>query len=145
MLTALSDSRRDEIMSDLERKTGRGTGAVWKFLLFLMIVAVVMGTWATYQYGAEWNVSINGRGIDELQPWEVVGGVVIGLVGLVVGLIGGAIGLIIGLLAAALAIMLAVLGIAAGVFFTAGFFLGPFLLLAAIILLIRRRTHPETI
>jgi hypothetical protein len=131
-------------MSDM-REARRGGGGIWKFLLFLMIVAVAMGTWAAYQYGAEWEMSINGRSFDELQPWEVIGGVIIGILGLIIGLIGGAIGIIIGLLAAAFAILMAFLGIFAGLFITAGVVLGPFLLLAAIILLMRRRSHPEVI
>lgn len=124
-----------------ERRTG---GGFWKFMLFLTIVAVAMGTFAAYQWG-DGVVYINDRSIGELQPWEVVGGVVIGIVGLIVGLIAGAIGLLIGLGAALLAISLAMLGIMSGVFIVAGIVLGPFLLLAAIILLVRRRTNPEVV
>jgi hypothetical protein len=131
-------------MDDTSERARRG-GGFWKFLLFLMIAAVAMGTWGAYQYGAEWDLVVNGRTFDELQPWEVVGGVIIGILGLIVGLVGGAIGLVIGLLAGAFAILMAFLGIFAGLFVTAGVVLGPFLLLAAIILLMRRRSHPEAI
>ncbi|GGY40715.1 hypothetical protein [Parvularcula lutaonensis] len=130
-------------MEEIEDR--RGGGGVWKFLLFLMVVAVALGTYAVYHFGADADIYINGRTVDELQPWEVVGGVIIGIFGLIIGLIGGAIGLLIGLGAAILAIALAMLGIMTGLFITAGVILGPFLLIAAIILLLRRRSHPEMI
>ncbi|MEM1381618.1 MAG: hypothetical protein AAGH41_13440 [Pseudomonadota bacterium] len=129
-------------MEEIEER--RSGGGVWKFLLFLMIVAVAMGTYAAYQWG-DGVVTINDRAISEFQPWEVVGGVIIGILGLLVGLLAGVIGLLIGLGAAILAISLAMLGILSGVFITAGVLLGPFLLLAAVILLMRRRTNPEVI
>lgn len=131
-------------MREVTEAPRRG-GGLWKFLLFIMIVAVALGTFAVYHYGADASISINGRSVDDLQPWEVVGGVIIGIIGLIIGLLGGAIGLLIGLSAAVLAVALAFLGIAAGLFITAGVVLGPFLLIAAIILLVRRRTHPEVI
>ena len=124
-----------------ERRSG---GGVWKFLLFLMVVAVAMGTYSVYQWG-DGVITINGREISDLQPWEVVGGVAIGIVGLIVGLLAGAVGIMIGLGAALLAISLALLGVLSGVFITAGVLLGPFLLLAAIILLMRRRTNPDMV
>lgn len=129
-------------MEEIEER--RSGGGVWKFLLFLVILAVAAGTFAAYQWGDE-VIYINGRGIEDLQPWEVVGGVAIGILGLIVGLLAGVIGLLIGLGAALLAISLAMLGIFSGLFITAGVLLGPFLLLAAIILLARRRTNPEVI
>jgi len=129
-------------MEEIEEQ--RSGGGFWKFLLFLMILAVVGGTVAAYQWG-EGFIYINDRGIEDLQPWEVAGGVVIGILGLIVGLFAGAIGLLIGLGAAILAIALAMLGIFSGLFITAGVLLGPFLLLAAVILLARRRSNPEVI
>lgn len=129
-------------MEELEER--RSGGGIWKFLLFVTIVAVAMGTFAAYQWGDGY-VYINDRGIEDLQPWEVVGGVIIGLLGLIVGLLAGAVGILIGIGAAVLAISLAMLGILSGVFITAGVLLGPFLLLAALILLMRRRTNPEVI
>lgn len=131
-------------MSEVEAKRGGG-GGVLKFMLFLIIVAIALGTFAMYQYGAEWGVTVNGQTVDELQPWEVVGGVIIGIVGLIIGLLGGAIGLLIGLGAALVAIALAFAGVMVGLFVTAGIVLGPFLLLAAIILLARRKSQPEVV
>ncbi|NRA30990.1 MAG: hypothetical protein HRU11_12115 [Parvularculaceae bacterium] len=129
-------------MEEIEER--RSGGGVWKFLLFLVILAVAGGTFAVYQWGDGF-IYINDKGLEDLQPWEVVGGVIIGILGLIVGLVAGAIGLLIGLGAALLAIALAMLGIFSGLFITAGVLLGPFLLLAAIILMMRRRTNPEVI
>lgn len=123
-----------------------GGGAVLKFMLFLIVVAIAGGTYVAYTYGADWGVTINGETIDDLQPWEVVGGVIIGILGLIIGLVGGVLGLLIGLAAALVAIALAFGGIAFGLFITAGVILGPFLLLAAVILLIRRSSaEPEVV
>lgn len=131
-------------MEEVEVRRSSG-GGVLKFMLFLIVVAIALGTFAAYQYGGEWGMTINGATIDQLQPWEVVGGVIIGIIGLILGLVGGAIGLLVGLAAAAVAIALAFGGIAIGLFLTAGVVLGPFLLLAAIILLARRKSEPEVI
>ncbi|MEE4210538.1 MAG: hypothetical protein V2I43_14895 [Parvularcula sp.] len=129
-------------MVEGERKRG---GGAMKFALFIMIMLVAAASVAVYHFGADGSIMINGRGVDQLAWWEVVGGVLIGLVGLVIGLAGGAIGLVVGLLAAFLAIALSLLGIFAGLFITAGVVLGPFLLIAAIIILMRRRTHPDVV
>ncbi|MEM9840685.1 MAG: hypothetical protein AAF830_16230 [Pseudomonadota bacterium] len=129
-------------MDEIEER--RSGGGVWKFLLFLMIVAVAMGTYAAYQWGDGY-IEINGRGMEDLEVWEVIGGVIIGILGLIVGLAAGAVGLLIGLAATILALALAMLGILSGLFITAGVVLGPFLLLAAVILLMRRRKNPEVV
>ena len=125
-----------------ERKNGGGVG---KFVLFLAIIAIASGTFAVYHYGADGHIIINGRGVDDLAPWEVVGAVIIGLLGLIVGLIGGLIGVIVALAAASVAIALGLLGIFAGIFLTAGFLLGPLLLIILIVMIIRRRTNPDVI
>lgn len=127
-------------MDEIEER--RSGGGVWKFLLFLMIVA--MGTYAAYQWG-DGAIYIDGRSVSDLQPWEVVGGVIIGILGMIVGLAAGAVGLLIGLAATVLALALAMLGILSGLFITAGVLLGPFLLLAAVILLMRRKSQPEVV
>lgn len=112
-------------------------------LVALLLVAVVAaGVWAVYQYG-DGQVMVNGRSVEDLQPWEVVGAVIIGIIGLVVGLAAGAVGLVIGLVGAVLAIVVGFIGVAAGLFITAGVLLGPFLLIAAIFLLFRRRGNDD--
>lgn len=128
-----------------EIEVRRGGGGALKFVLFLLIVAIAAGTYVAYQYGSDWNLTVNGRTIDDLQPWEVVGGVIIGILGLIVGLVGGVVGILIGLAATVVALALAFGGVAIGLFITAGVLLGPFLLLAAIILLARRKSHPEVV
>lgn len=115
-----------------------GGGGVAKFMLFLFVVLIAAGTWAAYNYGGDASISINGRDFNELQPWEVVGGVIIGIFGLIIGLLGGAVGILIGLLATVLALALAFMGIFFGLFITAGVVLGPFLLVAMLFLLMRR-------
>ncbi len=115
---------------------GNASGVVMAIFVFIIIVAA--GVWAVYTYG-EGHIQINGRGVDELELWEVIGGVIAGIIGLFVGLIFGAVGLLIGLVALVLSLALAVAGVAAGLFISIGTMLGPFLLLAAIILLMRRQ------
>jgi hypothetical protein len=106
-------------------------------ILLVFIGLIVAGTWAAYTHG-EGHIYIDGRTVSELEPWEVVGGVIIGIFGAIIGLAGGALGLIIGLAATVVAFALGLMGVAAGLFITAGVVLGPFLLIAAIILLMRR-------
>lgn len=115
----------------------RGSGSSVFLALLFFAVVVGAGIWAAYTYG-EGHLVIDGRTVSELEIWEVAGAVVIGVVGLIVGLLGGLLGLAIGLVAMVFSIVLGVIGIAAGLFITAGTLLGPFLLLAAVILLIRR-------
>jgi hypothetical protein len=122
----------------------KGGGAL-KFALFIMIMLVAAASVAVYHFGADGAIMIDGRTVDQLAWWEVVGGVLIGFVGLFLGLAGGLIGLVIGLGAAFVAIALSLLGIFAGLFITAGVVLGPFLLIAAIIILMRRRTNPDVV
>lgn len=118
------------------RSSGSGMG-LWA-LLFVIVALIAAGTWGAYTYG-EGVFTIDGRTISELEPWEVIGGVIIGILGLLVGLVAGAIGLVVGLIAAVASIALGLAGVAVGLFITAGTLLGPFLLIAAIILLMRRR------
>lgn len=127
---------------ETERRSG---GGLWKALLFLMILAVIGGTFAVYHFGADGHIMINGQTVDNLQPWEVVGGVILGILGLIVGLVGGVVGILIGLGAALLAISLAFIGVAGSLFIVTGIVLGPFLLIALIFLMIRRSQRPEVI
>lgn len=127
-------------MSKLVSQTAlaqRGSGTGLMVTLLLIVGVIALGTWAAYTYGDS-HIVIDGRSVDQLEPWEVVGGVILGIVGLVIGLTMGAIGLLIGLVAMVGSLALAFAGIAVGLFITAGVVLGPFLLLAAIILLVRR-------
>ena len=103
----------------------------------LFIAVIAAGVWAVYTYG-EGHVIIDGRTVSELEPWEIIGGVIAGVIALIVGLTVGLIGLIIGLVAMVISIVLGLIGVMAGLFITIGTLLGPFLLLAAIILLMRR-------
>ncbi len=113
------------------------TSHVWRNATLLVLALVAFGTWWVYQYGGE-HVSINGHTIDQLQPWEVVGGVLLAIIGTAIAIIGGLIALIIGLAATVIALLLAAGGVAVGLFFTLGTLLGPALLAVAIIMLIQR-------
>ncbi|MEO1041581.1 MAG: hypothetical protein AAFX52_04760 [Pseudomonadota bacterium] len=132
-------------MNDIAEREKKSGGGIAKFFLFLMILAIAAGTYALYQHGADGNITINGRGVDDLALWEVVGAVMIGFLGLVVGLIGGLIGVVVALAAASIAIVLGLLGIFAGIFLTAGFLFGPILLIILIVIVIRKRTNPDVI
>ena len=123
----------------LEKIQQRGNSSAATLVLVIFVLLVAAGTWAVYQYGGDADVIINGKSLEELQPWEVIGAVVIGIVGLIVGLAAGLVGLLIGLVAMVVSIVLGLIGVAAGLFITAGVLMGPFLLLAAIILLMRRQ------
>lgn len=112
--------------------------------LYIILFLVVIGTWAVYQFGPEHDITINGRDLSELEPWEVVGGVIIAILATAVALIGGLIALVVSLAAAVLALLLAAAGVAVGLFFTAGVLLGPALLLVGIILLFRRGKKART-
>lgn len=125
---------------NLQSQRGNSGGVMLIVILFIAIVAA--GTWAAYTYG-EGHVMIDGRTISELEPWEVVGGVILGILGLFIGLTMGILGLLIGLIAAVVSIVLALAGVFVGLFITAGTLLGPFLLLAAIILLMRRKKDDD--
>ncbi|MGV6820440.1 MAG: hypothetical protein ACWA5T_08070 [Parvularcula sp.] len=129
----------------VRKQQQRGNGNAITLVMVIFIALVAIGTWAAYHYGGD-HISINGRGVSELEPWEVVGGVIIGILGAVFGLMMGAFGLVIGLIAMVASIVLALAGVAVGLFVSAGTLLGPFLLLAAIILLLRKQndeTKPE--
>lgn len=114
--------------------------AMGSILLVTGIFVLVIGlaTWAAYTFG-EGHIVIDGRDISDLEPWEVAGGIIAGIIGLIIGLTFGVLGLLIGLIATVFSIVLAIAGIAVGLFISVGVFLGPFLLLAAIIILIRRQ------
>lgn len=130
------------VKTDHRRAAQRGNSSALMLFLIAFFVLVGLGIWVAYTYG-EGYIVIGDRTVSELQPWEVAGAVVIGIVGLVIGLIGGAIGLLVGLAAMILSLVLGVIGVAAGLFIAAGTLLGPFLLLAAIILLIRRQPKDD--
>lgn len=123
----------------VNRAAQRGNASGIVLAIFVFAIVVAAGVWAVYTYG-EGHVQINGRGLEDLELWEVIGGVVAGIVGLFIGLVFGAVGLLIGLIAIILSIVLAVAGVAVGLFISIGTILGPFLLLAAIILLMRRQS-----
>ncbi|MEM6914827.1 MAG: hypothetical protein AAF511_12720 [Pseudomonadota bacterium] len=132
-------------MSEVTESEKKAGGGFAKFLLFLMILAIALGTYTLYSYGADGHITINGRSVDDLALWEVAGAVAIGFVGLVIGLIGGLIGVVVALAAASIAVALGLLGIFAGIFLTAGFLLGPILLIILIVMVIRKRTNPDVI
>lgn len=119
----------------------RGKSSVLMMSLIVLLILTAIGTAAAYNYG-EGHLIIDGRTVSEMQPWEVVGGVIAGIIGLIVALVLGVAGLIIGILAMMIALALAFAGVAVGLFISAGTVLGPFLLLAAIILLLRRNRQP---
>lgn len=125
-------------MSDtLPARRGGGAGVAATITLFILFGIVAAGVWAVYHFG-DGHIQIDGRGLDDLDFWEVVLGVVIGVVGAIIGVLGGLFGVIVGLGAALMALVLAAAGVAAGLFITAGVLLGPILLLAAIVMLVRR-------
>ncbi len=126
-------------MTRIQRNTQSGNGTTLTVLLVLFIALVAAGTWAAYTYG-DGHIIMNGQTIDELQPWEVVLGVVIGILGAIIGILAGFVGIIIGLLAAAFSIALAFVGVAASLFVVAGVLAGPVLLLALVIYLFTRNS-----
>jgi hypothetical protein len=127
-------------MEQTETKKGGGFG---KFVLFLFVALVAMGIFSAYH----WNdfIEINGQAAQDLEIYEVVGAVILGVVGLFIGLVGGAIGILAALVAAVIGISLALIGVLSSIFIVAGVIFGPFLLIAAIILLMRRRHRPEMV
>lgn len=127
----------------LVRQSERGSSTSSTLIILFFIALITAGVWAVYTYG-EGHVIIDGRTVSELEPWEVVGAVIAGIIGLVIGLAAGLLGLIIGLVAMVLSLALGLIGVAAGLFIGIGTALGPFLLLAAIILLMRRKDSGET-
>ena len=127
-------------MTRIQRNTQSGNGTTLTVLLVLFIALVAAGTWAAYTYG-DGHIVMNGQTIDELQPWEVVLGVVIGILGAIIGILAGFVGIIIGLLAAAFSIALAFVGVAASLFVVAGVLAGPVLLLALVIYLFTRNNR----
>lgn len=124
-------------MTDRALIAQRGSSNTILLVLLVFLALLALGTYAAYTYG-DAHIYIDGRTIEELEPWEVIGGVAIGILGAIFGLAMGVVGLVIGLAAAIVSIVLALAGVAAGLFITAGTLLGPFLLIAAIILLLRR-------
>ena len=90
-------------------------------LVFLIFAAlVVVGTLAAYHYADEGFVVINGQTVTDLAPWEVAGGIAIGIIFAMIALLVGVIGLAIGLVATVVSIALALAGVAVGLFITAG-------------------------
>lgn len=128
-------------MKMLEKTQQRGSSSTATLVILVFIAIVAAGTWAVYHYGGDANIIVNGKSLVELELWEVIGAVIIGIFGLIIGLVAGLVGLMIGLAAMVISIVLGLIGIAAGLFITAGTLLGPFLLLAAIILLLRRNKN----
>ncbi len=129
-------------MTRINRSTQSGSGTTFTVTLLLFIALVAAGVWAVYTYG-DGHIVINDRTLDDLQPWEVVLGVVIGIIGAIIGILAGLVGVIIGLVAAFLSIVMALLGVAAGLFIFAGVLAGPVLLLAGIIILMTRSKRQQ--
>ncbi len=124
-------------MNPIIRHAQKGGSTTLTIFLILFLALVAAGTWAVYNYG-DGHVVINDRTLDELQVWEVMLGVVIGIIGAIIGILAGLVGVIIGLVAAILSVGLALAGVAVGMFVVAGVLAGPILLLAGIIILISR-------
>lgn len=121
-----------------QQRTGQiGSTNTLMISLLVFISLVGAGVWAAYTYGDGY-ISINGAGLESLTFWEVTAGVAIGIIGAFIGILAGIAGVLIGLAAAFLSILLALAGIATGLFITIGVLAGPILLLAAIIMLMRR-------
>jgi len=131
-MSSASDPKNPVITSPKKRPHA------WRNATVIVLILVAVGTWAFYHYGAEYDITIDGRSIDQLQPWEVVGGVLLAIMGTAIAIIGGLIALIVGLAAAVIALLLAAAGIAVGLFFTLGTLLGPALLAVGVIMLIQR-------
>ncbi|MGV6802336.1 MAG: hypothetical protein ACWA5L_10480 [bacterium] len=121
-------------------QAGQGSVLMISFITLLILTAI--GVWAAYAYG-DGAIYIDGKTVSEMQPWEVIGGVVAGIFGLILALILGTIGLIIGIIALILALLLAAAGVAVGLFVSVGTALGPFLLIAAVILLLRKNNRKD--
>ena len=119
-----------------------GGAAGWIFTLLVVIGLFAAGIWAVYTYG-EGHIYIDGRSVNELEWWEIAGGLAAGAAALIIGLVGGLLGLVIALFATVVALVLGALGIFAGLFITAGVLLGPILLLVLIIIMIRRGGRAE--
>ena len=138
----MSDVIREVREAESVRQRQRGGSNTLIISLLCFVALVAAGVWAAYTYG-DGHIYIDGRGMDELSPLEVVAGVVVGIIGAIVGILAGIVGVLIGLAAALLAILLALMGVATGLFITIGVLAGPILLLAAIIMLINRSSKKE--
>ena len=130
-------------MEPIKRHAQTGGSTTLTITLLLFIALVGCGTWAIYNFAEESVLVVGNQTLEELELWEVVGGVAIGLIAAILGILAGLVGIVIGLIAAALSIALSLLGTAIGLFVVAGVFAGPVLLLAAVIIMINRSSRPK--
>ena len=108
-------------------------GTAWGLLILIALAAAAVA----YVYFGGYDITIDGHRIEDVNPIELLIGLIVGVLAAVIGIAAGLVGVFVGIGAALIALILAAFGIAAGLLVALGAFLGPILLIAAIVMLAR--------
>ncbi|NRA30178.1 MAG: hypothetical protein HRU11_07930 [Parvularculaceae bacterium] len=125
---------------DRRARVAHGLGAA----VGAFVVGTIGLSVAIYVTGGE-TVAANGFTGDEMGMFEVTSSAAVGMAAAVIQLVMGLIGMITAMGAAIFGLAIGAIGIAGAVIVGAGIVTGPILLLAGLVILIKRRFYPDVI